>query len=108
VQLKLRFSDFRTITRAKSLDEPTNITAELWQAAARLLDDGLKSSLQPIRLLGMGVSGLDGTGQAQGQLFDGAGRAQQGRLDEVTDRIRDRYGRGAVQRGSSLKREGHD
>ena len=105
VHLKLRFSDFRTISRAHSLDAPTSLTAELWQAATGLLKNGLTASRLPIRLLGIGVSGLDASGQTQSQLFDDDGRERQGRLDQVTDQIRDRYGRSAVQRGSSLDTE---
>src|SRR5216684_914134 len=37
VQLKIRFQDFSTITRSQTLSEPTNITQEIWQAAAELL-----------------------------------------------------------------------
>src|SRR5262249_17265897 len=58
VQLKIRFADFHTITRSRTLAEPTNITEEIWRAAAELLTR-LPSEAQPVRLLGMGVSGLE-------------------------------------------------
>ena len=74
VQLKVRFADFSTITRSQTLPEPTNITQELWQAADELLSQRLPAGHLPVRLLGMGVSGVDDTGLVQGMLFDGEER----------------------------------
>ena len=51
-----------------------------------------------VRLLGVGVSKLDRSGQSQGDLFD-QGAAQDSRLDGVTDEIRARFGDSAVVRG---------
>jgi DNA polymerase-4 len=68
VQLKVRFADFSTITRFQTLAEPSDITQDLWKAADELLCQRLPPDHLPVRLLGMGVSGLDGTGV----LFDQA------------------------------------
>jgi DNA polymerase IV len=57
---------------------------------------------QPVRLVGVGVSGLDDTGVVQRQLFDQAEREKQGRLDTVTDKLKERFGTGSLRRGSSL------
>ena len=38
VQLKIRFADFQTITRAQTLPEPTSTTHDLWQSAREILD----------------------------------------------------------------------
>ncbi len=54
----------------------------------------------PVRLLGMGVSGLDETGQVQGMLFDGEDRQKQSRVDAVADEIKERFGTGAIRRGN--------
>ena len=70
VQLKVRFADFSTITRAQTLPQATNVTAELWRAADELLTERLPKRRLEVRLLGMGVSGLDGSGQQQRTLFD--------------------------------------
>ena len=53
----------------------------------------------------MGVSGLDDTGQVQGMLFDGEDRRKQSRVDAVADAIKERFGTGALRRGSSLRGE---
>jgi DNA polymerase-4 len=105
VQLKVRFADFSTITRSQTLPEPTDITQELWRAADELLCKRLPKGHLPVRLLGMGVSGLDDTGQVQGMLFDRGERAKQSRMDAVADQIKERFGPGALRRGSRLGRK---
>ena len=56
VQLKIRFADFHTITRAQTLSEPTSTTHDIWQAAREILDTRLPARHLPVRLLGVGVS----------------------------------------------------
>ena len=53
----------------------------------------------------MGVSGSDYTAQVQGLLFDGEERERQGRVDVVADQIKEKFGTGALRRGSSLRGE---
>jgi DNA polymerase-4 len=102
VQLKVRFADFSTITRSQTLPEPTDMTDELWRAADELLRRRLPAAHLPVRLLGMGVSGLDDTGLVQGMLFDGQRREKQSRADAVADQIKERFGTGAIRRASGL------
>jgi DNA polymerase-4 len=104
VQLKVRFADFSLITRSQTLPEPTDITQELWQAADELLCQRLPPRHLPVRLIGIGVSGLDDTGTIQGLLFDQEERQKQTRLDTVADQLKDRFGIEALRRGSSLER----
>ncbi len=108
VQLKVRFADFRTITRSQTLPEPTDSTDELWRSAAELLQSRLPSDHLPVRLLGMGLSGLDASDQTQGQLFDQADRQRQTQLDAATDAIRDRYGRQAIGRAGAMEMKKND
>jgi len=105
VQLKVRFADFRTITRSRKLTEPTNTTDELWQVASELLTTQVPLNQLPVRLLGMGVSDIDRAGEVQGHLFDEEVREKRTRLDEVGDLIRDRFGAQALRRGRSLEHE---
>ena len=103
VQLKVRFADFSLITRSQTLPEPTDITEELWRAADELLCQRLPAGHLPVRLVGMGVSGLDDTGLVQGMLFDQEERQKQSRLDAVADQVKERFGTEALRRGSSLR-----
>lgn len=109
VHLKIRLADFRLVTRSATLPAPTNITDELWQSAAALLEAWLTENRQAVRLLGMGTSGLTAHGQVQRLLFDEPQRARSERLDGVTDAIRQRFGSAAIRRaGAQDTREGRD
>jgi len=112
VQLKIRFADFRTVTRRRTLDEPTNITEEIWQAAVKLLDRGATGNPESgfrgrggaVRLLGVGVSGLENESGRQGLLFDEGRRQKLQKLDEVTDRIRERFGMSSLHRAAKIQK----
>jgi DNA polymerase-4 len=105
VQLKVRFDDFTTITRSQTLPGPTSATARLWDAAAVLLDR-LPPAHRPVRLVGIGVSGLDRSDTGQRSLFDGPEQRKQSDLDAALDRIRETFGSDALQRGSRVRHGG--
>ena len=98
VQIKVRFADFHTITRARSLQTSTNITREIWQTAHALLNSVLAQHPDPIRLLGVGVFGLSEDRIEQTDLFEQP-RGQQRRLDNIADQINERFGSRTVHRG---------
>lgn len=107
VQIKLRLSDFRTITRSRSLPRPSDITQEFWQAARELLDAALPPATlaRGIRLLGLAVSGLAAPQPTQHLLFvdERATRHDRHRqLDHLTDTIHARFGTTAITRATSL------
>lgn len=105
VQLKLRFADFRTITRSQTLSHPTNVTYELWHIVSALLCQGLPQQHCGVRLLGVGVSSLESRQQPrQLSLFNEDLHQKQGRLDAVADQVQDRFGSGMLMRGSGLLR----
>jgi len=106
VELKVRSSDFRTHTRSVTLPEPTHLTEVLWQAARDLFQKRVPKAIFPIRLLGVGASGLVQEALVQGDLFDGSWQKKQSALDETLDQIRTRYGADAIQRGGTLDRPG--
>ena len=58
VTLKLRYGDFRTVTRSDTLSEATNVTKTLWATAEHVFRQWHARSGGPLRLLGFGVSGL--------------------------------------------------
>ena len=103
VHVKVRFSDFQTITRSVTLGSPTHVTDELVHAVKELAHTKFPSSHPPVRLLGMGVSNLTQEEAVQPMLFDIHDRNRQENLDQATDTIRDRFGSESLKRGSSLK-----
>lgn len=102
VELKVRFADFQTITRSMTLAAPTSITRELLEAGVELLTKHLPARNRRIRLLGFGVSKLDGSGKSQQTLFDQPDRERHRELDRVADQITEKFGKLAIRRGARL------
>lgn len=101
ITLKLRYGDFRTVTRRETLSEPTNLTKPLWQTAERTFRRWQRRSAGPLRLLGFGASGLEPEHAGQQSLFADPEQEKLRRLDKALDKIRDRYGKRAAHRGTS-------
>ena len=100
VVLKVRFADFTTITRSRTLPEPTDVGQQVY-AVARELFDALGLQRARIRLIGVRLEGLVGEADRVEQLsFDEPGGSPQPadrRAAEVAaDRLRDRYGHDVV------------
>ncbi len=106
VFIKVRYADFHTVTRSEGLHAPSNVTRELYVTAARLLQAQLARSPRPVRLLGMGASGITSEELEQGQLFETEDREQQRRIDTVVDSIKSRFGNRALRRGGGARRPG--
>jgi DNA polymerase IV len=102
VQLKVRYADFHTVTRAHTLPQFTDVTHEIWQTAVGLFATKLPARRLQVRLLGVGLSGLDRPAAVQLSLFPDPQHEQQSRLDEVSDRIREKFGGGALQRALGM------
>jgi DNA polymerase-4 len=100
IQLKLRYSDFTTLTRQKALGFSTNVDDEIFQTILALLQENLIPGRQ-VRLLGVGVSQLS-TPQRQLALWDDRSLRKQ-KLASALDQIKDKYGKDSIQRGSQLK-----
>src|SRR5262245_54286145 len=103
VELKVRTSDFRTYMRSLTLAEPTDVTEVIWQAARELIERRVPDEWLPLRLLGVGASGLTSNQTAEGDLFDGAWHTKQRALDRATDAIREAFGSDAIRRADSLR-----
>jgi DNA polymerase-4 len=114
VVLKLRYADFTTITRRRTLAAPTRLAETIWAAAVELLRRSGESGSRPVRLIGVGAAGLSPAARAAP-----AGRiglfpppedriAKLERLASATDGIRDKLGAGSIQRASLRFREGAD
>ncbi len=111
VQIKVRYGDFTTISRARTVSEPIDTGPGLVAAAGPLLDRVERH--RGVRLLGLSVSGFDR--EVQGTLgLEDPESAERRRVwretAEALDRIRARFGTGAIGPGASLGRRGpgHD
>ncbi len=99
VQLKLRWSDFTTLTRRATLAEPTDETSCLAQTALRLLRRELAAD-RPVRLLGVGAQNLE-RGPAQLDLFDQR-TARKAQLERAADAVKAKFGEKKLKRGGTL------
>ncbi|MCC7300136.1 MAG: DNA polymerase IV [Verrucomicrobia bacterium] len=103
-QIKIRWKDFSTITRQRRLDPPCCDDITLRETALELFH---KESLHsPVRLIGFGVSGLRKTADTpQLDLFQSSEKRNSTKreaLSRAVDRIRERFGRKSIRRGSTL------
>jgi DNA polymerase-4 len=102
VQIKVRFDDFQTITRAQTLPEATNVTQDVWQTAASMFAERLPARSLRIRLLGVGVSGFGKSKQTQSVLFPDEQHERDKRLDQAADQIREAFGTTSLQRALGM------
>ena len=103
VAVKLRYADFRTITRQTTLEPPVNSSADIFGAARRLFLSAARGE-DIYRLVGVQVAGL--LKGAYRQLPLGAPRERDRHaLDTALDRIRTRFGDATVTAGSLLDSE---
>jgi DNA polymerase-4 len=95
VRLKIRFADFTTITRARTLPAPTDAGHEVY-ATARALYDGLDLDRPRIRLVGVRVEGIAAAAESARQLELGARERGWRDADRAVDRAIGRFGSDAV------------
>jgi DNA polymerase-4 len=100
VKLKLRWPPFETITRQVTLPAPTDLEADIFAASFGLFQAAWGRG-RPVRLIGVGVSGLQ-AGARQLGLFEATHDARHEKLAEAMDKIRSKYGWDAVRRASQI------
>jgi len=102
VKLKLRWTDFSTISRQTSTCEAVDEDGPIGEAALVLLDKAWKPR-RPVRLIGVGVSGLVSPVRQLTLWDDGA--TPKPSLQQAVDTLRDRFGDEAIRRGSSVRKQ---
>ncbi|MBT3188752.1 MAG: DNA polymerase IV [Anaerolineae bacterium] len=102
VKLKIRWSDFTTLTRQKTLPTMTDSEAEIIEAALSLLKK-LRPPGKPVRLIGVGVSGLGPPLRQLSLWEEGAKKSRE--LENILDELHERFGESIIQRGSKAKKE---
>ena len=101
VALKLRYADFTTVTRQKTLTQATDTDQTIFTTGLRLLENELPQEKKAIRLIGIGVSNLVASGRQRDMLDSSAQRLE--KLNATIDRIRQKYGFTAIQTGRTLR-----
>ena len=100
VGLKARFANFTTLTRSRTLKDPTDLGTDLYRVASELYA-ALPGERRRIRLLGVQATGLVSAGAEQLALLRGE---RWGDVERTVDRIERRFGRGAARPAALLDR----
>jgi DNA polymerase-4 len=106
VQLKLRHGDFHTVTRRRTLPEPTNLDGEIYGAARELFDAAyrdMRQRNQGVRLLGVAASNIIVAGPAD--LFESAERTRAREVTSAVDKVREKYGFDAMRAAKLLEKK---
>jgi DNA polymerase-4 len=100
VAIRLRYADFKTITRQVTLKEASDVTQVVFATAQQLLSKTLAKQEKSIRLIGIRISSLAGE-EKQLPMFDSR-VAKFGHLDQAVDKIRKKYGPTAIKTGDDI------
>ncbi|MEW6244326.1 MAG: DNA polymerase IV [Bacillota bacterium] len=100
VTLKLRFSDFSTITRSKTLSEPVNTDSTIYHVARQLFVEN--KGRPPWRLAGVQASNLVRDHASQITMLHGQDELREERLARAADELRKKYGRPVLHRAGTV------
>lgn len=101
VTIRVRFADFTTITRSRTIPEATDVTQEIYRVATGLYD-ALGLQRARIRLVGVRVEGLVPRSTVHRQLVLGEREHGWSDADRAVDRATGRFGSAAVRPASLL------
>ena len=103
VAIKLRYDDFVTVNRQRSLSTGIDGDTTIYESARALLSAALRERSRPVRLIGVGVTGLT---EREGQLalLDEVDGPDDSVISGAIDKIRERYGDEAIARGRVVAR----
>lgn len=107
VVLKVRFSDFKTVSRSKKLPAPIDTAHELY-AAIKGLYEGMRLQRVRVRLLGVRVEGLINSEDAWAQLELGQPELRWREAELAMDRATNRFGKGAVKPARLVSADDND
>lgn len=100
VQLKLRTTDFKILTRSRKLPNPTQLAEILFRYSLDLLEK--EADGRRYRLLGVGGSDIGSADEADIPDLADPDRDKTAKLERVMDEIREKLGRDAIVKGRSL------
>jgi DNA polymerase-4 len=102
ITIRVRFADFTTITRSRTLRDPTDVSREVY-AVARTLFDNLGLQRARLRLVGVRMEGLIDSAKAPIQGLLDAPEHGWREADRAVDRASARFGAGAVRPASLVE-----
>lgn len=101
VSVSIRYNDLSRVSHQCTLNTMTNITREVYENACRLFDELWDGT--PIRLLGVRTGKVSREGvNRQMSLFDNTDYEKLEKLDKAVDKIREKFGMGAIKPASFI------
>jgi len=100
VQIKLRYSNFETLTRQTALPQPTNLDDEIYAAAEKLFEANIIPT-RAVRLIGIGVSRLNPPYRQLSLWNDD--QTEKEKLANAIDQLKEKYGQDVIKRASMMK-----
>jgi len=101
VSIKVRYADFTTITRQRTLPQLTDVDQTIFQTGNDLMQRAVTADRQAIRLIGIGVSILSEPGKQLSLMNSSEQRLE--KLNRAVDHIRDKYGFTSIQTGRTVQ-----
>ncbi len=101
IQLKLRYRDFTTLTRAHSLEQPTQLDIEIYEIARRLFLQNWKQGTA-VRLLGVQSSNFE-SGPSQIDLLEPSRQQRWRKALQAADHLRDKFGESSIGLATGMK-----
>ncbi len=106
ISLTIRYANFRTATRSKTLPEPTDLDGTILALAKNLFAQNWDGRAM-LRLIGISLESLSADTR-QLALLDAEQKTKLERLARTADRLRDRFGFSKLQLGGSLDKPKRD
>ncbi|CCO22752.1 DNA polymerase IV [Maridesulfovibrio hydrothermalis] len=106
ITLKIKFPDFRQITRSKTLDFRTSHSGTIYKTGCKLLDN--EGRIGPVRLIGIGISNFENRSRQLSLLDDPENPVDDKKLDQLdkaVDQVRRKFGINMLTRGRLLEDE---
>lgn len=101
IGVTIRSNDFKNKSHQKKLNEPTDITSEIFGISRKLFCE-LWDRRTPLRLIGISLTDVTKGEEEQMSLFVDEHKEKERQVDKAVDEIRNRFGSDMIKRGSSL------
>jgi DNA polymerase-4 len=108
VVIKIRLANFTTITRSRTLPEPTDVARKIYATACALYAASGLDSRARLRLVGVRGAGLIPAAHAASQLAFGERPAAWRDAEKAVDRIAGRFGPDSVRPAALVHPDGHE
>lgn len=100
IQLKIRFEDFTTYTRDKTLKDYTALTEDIYSVGLHLFKE-FQPLPRPVRLIGISVANLSDEKGLQLSLWD-VENARKFKLEKIMDELQEKFGKTALTHAQTL------